>query len=448
MIDSPEAQSRTGTGDPVKPSLYAWFVLLVLCLGAIISFVDRQIINLLVEPIKADLGINDTQIGILQGFSFVIFYALLALPIARLADTRNRVGVISAGVLCWSIATFTCGLAGSFVMLFMARMFVGVGEASLAPSAYSLIPDYFPTERTSMAVSIFAGSTFLGSGVAYIVGGEIIAWLNAMGPQDLPVLGLLKPWQMTFLCVALPGVALLAMMLFVREPVRRNITGAIDDTRISAVLAYLRDNARLFTGMMLGMTLLAAGSFAITGWTPTFLIRVYGWTPDEVGAVFGTMVIFASAGGVFTGGAIATALMKRGVMSANMLVPFVAALLAIPLAIAYPLMGDAQMSLIVLAPALFLSAMPFGCGSAVLPLISPNRMRAQMTALFLLLMNLIGFTVGPTSIGVLTDYVYGKPELIGWSLATSPPLLYMAGALLVWWGIKPYREVLEGRTSA
>lgn len=432
-------------GSSVSP--YAWFVLAVLCIGSIVSYIDRQIINLLVEPIKLDLGINDTQIGLLQGFSFVIFYALLALPLARLADSSNRVRVIMYGVLCWSFATFFCGLAASFAMLFIARMFVGVGEATLAPSSYSLIPDYFPRDRVSMAISIFAGSTFVGSGIAYIIGGRIIGYLESVGSTELPLIGLLVPWQLTFVVVAIPGLAVFLLLLAVREPPRSDTgvgSGATpDDARIAAVIRHLRNNSRLFIGLFFGLTLLAAGTFAVNSWTPTFFIRVFGWSADRVGAVFGTLVVIASAGGVFAGGWIASALMRRGVSSANMLVPMVAAGLAIPLAIAFPLMPTPTWALVLLAPMLFLSAIPFGCGSAVLPLVSPNRMRAQMVALYLLVANLVGFTLGPTSIGVLTDYVYASPELIGWSLATSPPIFYLVGLLLIGWAIPRYREVIE-----
>lgn len=435
---------------PRRSSAYAVYVLVVLSLGSILSFVDRQIINLLVEPIKADLGINDTQIGILQGFSFVIFYAFLALPLARLADSGNRVRVICFGILCWSGATFLCGLAGTFAMLFVARMLVGAGEATLTPSAYSMIPDYFTRERTGLAISVFTGAGFIGSGIAYIVGGAVIGYLNQIGSVEVPLIGRLVPWQLAFVCVSLPGLALLALMMTVREPPRRAAGGgpAEGEARIGAVIAHLRANARLFTGLLFGLTMLAAGTFAINAWTPTLLMRVHGWSPADVGSVFGVMVVAASASGVFCGGALAMALMRRGVAGANLLVPLGAALLALPFAIAFPLMATAQGSLAMLAPALFLSAFPFGCGTAVLPLISPNRMRAQVVAIYLLIANLVGFTFGPTSVGFLTDYVYGRPDLVGLSLATAPAVFFVIGAALLAWALPSYRAVVEAAQAA
>lgn len=433
--------------EPAAPSgRYANYVLAVLSLGSILSFVDRQIINLLVEPIKRDLGISDTQIGILQGFSFVIFYAILAIPLARLADRGNRVRVITLGVLCWSAATFLCGLAGSFAMLFAARMVVGVGEATLTPSAYSLIPDYFSRERAAVAISIFTGSGFVGSGIAYIAGGTVIGYLNAIGPVTLPVLGILAPWQLAFLCVSVPGLALMLLLFTVNEPPRRAVAGESVGAQLPfrAVLGHMLTNARLFCGLLFGLTLLAAGTFAINAWTPTFLMRVHGWSPAQVGSVFGALVVAASAGGVFSGGVAATALMRRGVTGANVLLPLGAALLAIPFAIAFPLAESANQALMLLTPALFLCAVPFGCGTAVLPLISHNRMRAQVVAIYLLVANLVGFTAGPTSVGLLTDYVYGAPEKIGLSLATSPALFFIAGAALLGWALPAYRLVVAG----
>lgn len=433
-------ETKTGSG-----GRYAWFVVGILSLASIVSYIDRQIINLLVEPIKADLAINDTQIGLLQGFSFALFYAILALPLARLSDGGNRVRIISLGIICWSAATFFCGLATTFMMLFLARMFVGVGEATLAPSGYSILSDYFPKERAALAISIFTGSGFVGSGLAYMIGGVIIEELTKVGSISFPIVGVLAPWQMAFIAVSLPGIFLFFLMRFVREPERREIatTDQASNASFKSVLAHISANPRLFTGVFLGLTLMAAGGFAINMWTPTFFIRAHGWTPLQVGSIFGMLVIAASSGGVFAGGAIASLLMRRGMAGANLIVPFAAALLAIPFAIAFPLMPTPALSLVVLSPALFFSAVPFGCGTAVLPLISPNRIRAQVVAIYLLIANLVGFTLGPTSIGFLTDYVFGKPELVGYSLASAPAVFYVLGALLVAWATPKYASVIR-----
>jgi len=432
----------------IPSATYAWFVVGVLSLASIVSYIDRQIINLLVEPIKADLGINDTQIGLLQGFSFALFYALLALPLARLADSGNRVNIISIGIVCWSMATFFCGLASTFVMLFFARMFVGVGEATLAPAGYSILSDYFRKERAALAISIFTGSGFIGSGLAYILGGVIITALNDMGALSLPIIGQLAPWQMAFIAVSIPGIFLFGLMRFVREPVRLETTNNSQksDSSLSAVLSHIKTNPQLFIGVFFGLTLMAAGAYAVNMWTPTYFIRVHEWTPLKIGSIFGLLVVVASASGVFAGGALASLLMRRGLAGANLIVPAAAGLLAIPFAIAFPLAPSPTLSLVLLTPALFFSAVPFGCGTAVLPLISPNRIRAQIVAIYLLIANLVGFTLGPTSIGFLTDYVFQMPTLVGYSLACAPAVFYGLGAILVAWATPKY-AILIRQTS-
>jgi MFS family permease len=434
--------STAVAGSPVVSTtpLYSWFVMGVLCFASIVSFIDRQIINLLVEPIKADFGINDTQIGLLQGFSFVVFYAALAVPLARLSDRGNRVRVIVYGVVCWSLATFTCGLAGSFAMLFVARMFVGVGEATLSPAGYSLIPDYFPPERIALAVSLYTAASFAGSGIAYIFGGALIDYLTSLGEVVLPVVGQRSVWQMTFITVSIPSVLVLLLLYFVREPPRRETTGlrSSSDGSFKAVISHLLRHRRLFGGVMFGLTLMAAASFAINLWVPTYFIRVHGWTPMQIGSVFGIMVLLGSTGGVFLGGAVASSWMRRGRSDANLMVPIISSLIAVPFAIAFPLVSNPTLSLILLLPVLCLAVVPFGCGTAVLPIISPNRMRAQVVAVYLLIANLLSFTCGPTAVGALTDYVFQDPNLVGYSLAIAPAIFILAGCVLVIYALPPY----------
>lgn len=429
--------------DPPASLGYAWFVVAVLCLAGIVSYIDRQVINLLVEPIKADFGINDTQIGLLQGFSFALFYAVLAIPLARLSDSGKRTRIVFWGVICWSAATLSCGLAGSFAFLFAARMFVGVGEATLTPAGYSLITDYFPKAKVALAISIFTGSGFVGSGIAYIFGGAIIEYFNSLDAIVLPIIGERSVWQATFIAVTLPSVLVLLLLIFIREPQRLETvkTQGEQDTSFTAVLRYLAQHRRLFGGVLVGLTMMAAATYAINLWVPTYFIRVHGWTPLEIGSAFGSLVVVASGGGVFAGGALATLWMRRGRDDANLLVPIIAALCAIPFAISFPLMKDPTMALLLLAPLLFLGAVPFGCGTAVLPIISPNRYRAQVVAIYLLIANLLAFTCGPTSVGMLTDYVFADPKAIGNSLAIAPALFIVAGCALVTMALKPYAQL-------
>lgn len=442
MKDRAQSESSVPIGGP-----YAWFVVFVLCLAAIIGYVDRQVINLLVDPIKADLGINDTQIGLLQGFSFVLIYAVLAVPVAWLADFGRRTTVIIAGILCWSLATFSCGLATTFILMFIARAFVGMGEVTLSPSGYSLIGDYFPKERVGLAISFFTGSGFLGSGLAYMIGGAIVGALNEHETYVLPLLGELKPWQLVFMIVAVPGLLLALIMLLVKEPPRRSVveTEPVKSARQSfaALFGHIKDNARLFTGLIIGFSLMAAATYAIVSWVPAFLSRVHGWSAELIGAQFGIILLFSSTGGVFVGGFLASELMRRGVAAANVIVAVAAGFLAVAFAIAFPLVSSSQLAMILLAPTLFLAAMPFGCGTATLPLVTPNRLRAQVVAIYLLVANLLGLTLGPTGVGLITDFVFRDESMVNVSLAIAAPILLVAGALIASMAISPYRKLIE-----
>lgn len=431
---------------------YAWFVVAVLCLAAIISYVDRQVINLLVDPIKADLGINDTQIGLLQGLSFVIIYVVVAIPLAWLADNGRRTTIIIGGVVCWSLATFSCGLATSFILLFVARAFVGMGEATLTPAGYSLIGDYFPKERVSLAISIFIGAGFVGSGIALMIGGAVVGALSGQEGYTLPFLGEFKPWQLVFMIVAMPGLLLALLFLLVKEPPRRSIveTETASSARDSfvALFRYMGKNSRLFGGITVGFSLMVAANFAIGSWVPTYLDRVHGWETSFGGPRFGLVQTIAAPTGVLVGGVVSSILMKRGLISANLWVPMASAILAIPFAIFYAIASTPELAIYLLFPAIFFCAMPFGCGTATLPLIAPNRLRAQVVAIYLFVANLLGFTLGPTGIGLMTDFVFRDEAKIGEALAIFAPALLLLGALIVSVAIAPYRKVILEAESA
>src|SRR5262245_37061055 len=190
---------------------YAWYVAIVLMLCNTLSFIDRQILGLLVTPIKAELGISDTSIGLLQGLAFGIFYTLLGIPMGRIVDNGNRRNLVAAGIFCWSLMTALCATARGFWTLFAARMGVGVGEATLSPSAFSLLSDYFPKERLGTALSVFSMGIFVGSGLALIIGGLVI--------------GAVGSWRLTFLIVGLPGLLATLLVFTLKEPLRKNLLG-------------------------------------------------------------------------------------------------------------------------------------------------------------------------------------------------------------------------------
>ncbi|MFZ4690352.1 MAG: MFS transporter [Polymorphobacter sp.] len=426
-----------------RSDAYAWGVVAMLCIGGMISMLDRQVLILLVEPIKASLNISDTQISLLQGFAVAIFYGLLAVPLGRLADTGNRRTIIAVGALFFSLATMAGGFALSFGALFATRLCVGIGEATLTPAGSSLIGDYLPPHQVGRAMGLLVGSSFAGSGLALVVIGGFIAWLAANPAMQFPLIGRPLDWQMVFIAASLPGIVFALAMLAVREPPRGDglaLAGSSDSASISEVIAFVRLHARLLVPVFLGLPILAAGQFGLNVWTPTFFIRSFGWTPAQIGPVFGVMVGVLSTSGVITGGWLADRLIARGRIDANLHISMAAALVAAPFILVFPLVGSPVLALVLLAPVLFFGAMPFGAGPAAIPVLAPNRMRAQLMAVYLLFGNLLGAGLGPWMIAAFTDGVLGDPQAIRYSIALVGSVVILAGATITGLGARAMRQ--------
>jgi len=420
-----------------RSEAYAWTVVAILCCGAIVSMLERQVVNLLVEPLKADLGISDTQISLLQGFAFAIFYAAMALPIGRIIDAKRRTSVIIWGAMLFTAATFTCGLATGFAMLIVARTFVGVGEATLMPSGMSLLGDYFPPDKLGRAVGLFIGATYAGTGLSLIILGAVLGWLKASPDIVLPIIGVVRDWQVAFMVAAVPGVLFIGLMMLVEEPPRSSASGEAVGAPVplAETFRYLAANLAIVLPLFLGIPLLTAANFAMNAWIPTFFIRTYGWEASAIGPVFGLMVIVLGTGGTVAGGTLSDWLATRHVARPELIVPVVTALIAAPFVAAFALVGDAVTSLWLLAPAMFFGAMPFGAGTAGIVAFAPNRMRGQMVAAYMLIATLIGTGGGPWAVAAWTDGVLGDPMLLRWSIAVVATTLFVGGAALIATGL-------------
>ncbi len=268
----------------------------MLTLAYVFSFIDRQILNLMVDPIRRDLDISEKQMSLLMGLSFAVFYTFLGIPLGRLADTRSRRAIIAAGIACWSVMTAGCGLAKTFWQLALMRMGVGVGEASLSPSAYSLISDYFRPERRSTAMSVYSMGIYIGSGLAFILGGLVIKSASSQESFLLPLVGALRSWQLVFLIVGLPGLLVAPLLLTIREPARKGARrtkdglNAVPPVSLRDVWAYVRDNRATFFCLNLGLGMVALFAYGAASWIPSLFIRRHGWTPGRTGLVFGLIV--------------------------------------------------------------------------------------------------------------------------------------------------------------
>lgn len=418
-----------------------WYAILILLIAFIFSFIDRSIIALLVEPIKRDLEITDFGIGLLQGLAFAIFYTLVGIPIGRLADRYSRRGIITIGIFLWSVMTAACGLAKSFLGLFMARVGVGVGEATLSPSAYSMISDLFPKEKLGRALGVYQGGAFLGAGIAFLVGGLVIQLLSGAGDRELPLIGVVKPWQMVFFVVGLPGVLVALLMLTVTEPARRGkLAGHDDGIPVRQVLRYLRTNRRLFTSVFIGFALLAVPITTFLTWVPAYLNRVHDYSRADAGLMLGLILLVFSPVGVYCGGWIMDSLQRRGYSDAPFRTGILAALCLLPLSFFATTLSNSSLTLILLCPFVFCASISIAAAPTALQLIAPNQMRAQLSAVWMLALNLISTSVGPTLVGFLTEYVLQDDLAVGSSVALVNCASVPVAGLLLYWGMRPFRD--------
>lgn len=415
----------------------AWWVLAVLIVAYTFSFLDRQALTLMVAPIKASLDITDTQLSLLHGFAFALFYSVLGLPIGQLVDRRRRTTIVAVGVVVWSLMTAVCGLSRNFMQLFLARVGVGVGEAALSPAAYSLLGDSFPARRLPLAMSIYNSSISLGAGLATIIGGAVI---SAMPAVTLPVVGHLEPWQGVFIAIGLPGVLVALVVLSLREP-RRTRVKAQTPPSLGATFSHIFAYGRTYGLLMMAAamcTLFWNGGLA---WYPTYFMRVFEWTTAEVGTRYGLTILVSGVTGAISGGALAGWLRARGVIDANIRVGLVACAVAVPAGVASGLVGSPWAALALVFLFQFGCTMPFGGLAAALQEITPNQMRGQVSAVYLFMANLFGIGLGPTVVALFTDHVFADEQLLGYSIAATSAIAGPLAALLFWLDCRPYREV-------
>ena len=433
--------SAAKAGSSAKQSAYPWLVVAILMVAYVFSFVDRQILNLLVGPIRRDLNISDTEMSLLMGFSFAIFYTLLGIPLGRLADTKSRRGLIAAGVVIWSVMTALCGTAKLYWELFLFRIGVGVGEATLSPAAYSMIADYFPPERRATAISVYSMGIYLGSGLAFLLGGLVIQFAVAQGAVSLPFVGAVRPWQVVFFVLGASGVVFSFAFLLVREPPRSGVRVG-GDVPFTDVLAHLWKNRRTVLCHNIGFAMIAFCSYGTAAWVPSFFIRTYGWKAGEVGIIYGLIVMIFGCAGILFGGWLTDRWLKQGKTDAAMRVGILASAIAIVGGV-YLLANTGTLAAILMVPAVFALGMPFGAAPAAIQEIVPNQMRGQASAVYLFIVNLIGLGIGPTAVALVTDYLFADDYALKWSMLIVGTLANLLAIAFLAAGLMPYRETLK-----
>ena len=422
----------------------AWTTLSVLFLAYISSFVDRQIIGLLIEPIKEDFQISDTEVSLLLGLSFAIFYCLVALPIGRLVDTHSRKSIVAVGITLWSFMTALCGLAQNYSQLFLARIGVGVGEATLGPAAYSMLADSFPPKKLGLAMGIFNMGTAIGAGLALIIGGSIISFVteNNVGRISLFGIEFLSGWQWVFILVGLPGLLIAALTMLIKEPRRiiaqTGLTNGDLITPIAEVKEFFLENIDFHLPHHSAVSFSNLALVGINSWVSVYFIRIHGWSLSEAGLNIGFSLILGGLIGLVGGGWLSDRLSAR-FMGGKAIFCLMCALIAVPFAALFTLTEDPFNALIFFALSYGFMVAPIPAAAAMLQETTPNRMRGTLSAFYLLVISIVGLSLGATIVAVLNDTFFGGGTGIQQALLIAIPTFNFLAALFYLKLIKPYK---------
>lgn len=442
--DVTRTEPRAPGSTPWPSSRTAWYVVGVLTVAQTLSFIDRQIISLLIGPLKIEFDLSDVEISLLGGPAFAIFYTLMGIPIGRSIDHSSRTLVISCGVFLWSLATMSCGVAKGFWTLFLARVGVGVGEGTLSPGAFSLIADHFPPDRLTRPLAFYLTGVWLGTGLAFILGGAVIGLVAEMGQVTLPIIGEVKTWQVVFFAVGAPGLLFPLLMLTVKEPVRRNKIAADQDrVALKTALAYVWLHRRTYLPIFLSLGLYAAYGLGTSFWTIEFFSREFGADRARTSFIYGVICLICGTAGSISAGWCADRLEQRGVKDAKVQVSLAGMILMIPFAALFPLMPTFALAMIGVGGVVFCTPFPYGPSVAAMQNVTPNELRGLMSGLYLFVSVILGLGMGPTVIALFTDFLFKGDELLPYSLTATAALLVPASALSMWLARKPYTASIK-----
>ncbi|MFL2770202.1 MAG: spinster family MFS transporter [Rhodospirillaceae bacterium] len=425
---------------------YAWYVVVLLFGTYTLSYIDRYILSLLIEPVKATLQLTDFQIGVLLGPAFVLFFVVMGLPFGWLADRKNRRVIITFAIIFWSILTAACGLARTFVTLLIARIGVGVGEAGLSPSSLSLICDYFPKETRPRALAFWITGNTVGAGLTYILGGQLVEIVRDMPPIILPVFGELLGWQTAFLAVGIPGILVAAIFyLTVREPPRqerlKTVSGADAAPTVGEALQYVKKRWQSYGAIYLG-AIGISGLGSASMWSPALFERTWGWGLGQSGLAMGVALVTAGLLGANFGGWLAAWLVRRGIHHGAYITMFVGCAIAFPFFALFPLMPTPELGVVMLFIMYLGMSMNAGTIPSAIVAISPSELRGQATALLWLFTNLLGAMFGPPMVGLITD-LFGDPSALKYGIALTAVFYGIIMNVAMFWGYKHFRQSAE-----
>jgi len=398
----------------------------------------------MVGPIKRDLGgISDTQVSLIMGFAFALFYTLMTYPAGRITDRYNRKNLMTAGIAGWSFMTMLCGAANQYWQLFLARMGVGVGEATLGPASNSALADYFPPERLPIAIGIVASAPFIGQGLANIAGGPLIDYLEATPNYVVPVLGEIYSWQMVLMIVGAPGLLIALAVWFLIEPERKNKQREDSNSvPLSEVWDFILTRKHFFFFVFMGYLCLATQGWSLFSWLVEYFVRNHGWSRTEIGLSYGSIALTLGIAGSVAGGLFASRMIRRGTLDATLRVVLYSTIALFPLAAFLTIVPNPYLALAMLVPVTFCMAMPPGLIIATLQTVSPNELRGQMVAFYLIAVNFLSYSFAPSLPAVISDFVFETEQGLGQAISLLAVINYSIAIVCIGLSLRYFRDAI------
>ena len=427
---------------------HSYSAVAILTLAQVFAFIDRQIPSMLVEPIKQDFNLTDSQIALLGGAAFSIFYAIMALPIGYAVDRYTRTKVLGTGIFLWSLMTALAGLANSFGKLFGARIGVAVGEAVMAPISVSLVSDSFPENKQGKPMGIITAGVYIGIGITLLGGGFLIDYLTSIGGITLPLIGYLKPWQATFMIVGIPGLVLAIAAFYLREP--RRIEEQVDSNHLvdkKNVFLHLKEHRKTLIPMFGGLIFMALIFYSFSFWAPTMMIRTFNISLTEVGFILGMITIISSITGTIIAGSAVDYLRNRNYSDAPVRAAMIAVILALPPIISLSFVQTELGAWICIAMYLLFISSFAPLGLLAISGVSTGNVKGQTAAIHAFLMMAFGLSLGPQLTAFFTDFVFVDPNLLINSVSLTGLIVLPISALLFKLSLSRYRESSESLLS-
>lgn len=425
-------------------SRHAWYFTIVLTITYTVSFIDRQLLNLLVEPIKQDLNLNDIQISLILGPAFVTSYVLLSVPLGHLVDKINRIKVLIGGIAVWSVATIGCGASMNATQLVVARSGVGAGEAALTPASWSILADLFPEDKRNFPVSFFLMGPYIGGGLALIFGGQLLKIFHqAYTFFDGAIV--LEPWQLSLIIVSLPGFILIFVLSFLKDPERKEIIHNDDQSKNSLKQAtlYLRSHFWAYFPFLVGTSFLVVLLYGLQAWVPSYLFRIHGWALSDAGLIYGPIALIGGSMGVLSGPVLDRYLEASNREGTPLIIAAFASFMLFVIGPITFLMSNATYALTGIFLLSFFVTLPLALMATSLQRITPNNYRGFISGLYVVTGNIMGLGLGPTVVAFLTDGIYRNESALHLSLASLFAFFAPIAFLIFTIGRKPYLKALQ-----